>query len=149
MQAIRALEFDRVVDVLADLSTPTSSVASSAPQESSSSMEAQTEVPVESAAQDQDAVLTDLEKNAATGFRPNSAAFFNMVRNHTIQGTFGDPYYGGNANFVGWDMIGYPGLRMAVSEDDQRMTKPSAVRESAYERNSMFSSRSGGGGHGH
>ena len=25
---------------------------------------------------DQDAVLTDLQKNAATGFRPNSAAFF-------------------------------------------------------------------------
>ena len=32
-----------------------------------------------------------------------------MVRTHTLQGTFGDPYYGGNANFVGWDLIGYPG----------------------------------------
>ena len=103
----------------------------------------------ELATADQDAILTDMEKNTATGFVPNAAAFFNLVRTHTIQGTFADPYYGGNANFVGWDMIGYPGLRMAVSEDDQRLTKPSAVRESAYERNSMFSSRSGGGGHGH
>ncbi|MGD9549881.1 MAG: Hpt domain-containing protein, partial [Burkholderiaceae bacterium] len=58
---------DFSVDVLADLSTPTSSVASSAPQESSSSMEAQTEVPVESAAQDQDAVkvIGDLRIGAA------------------------------------------------------------------------------------
>ena len=33
-----------------------------------------------------------------------------MVRTHTLQGTFGDPYYGGNANFVGWDLIGFPGF---------------------------------------
>ncbi len=55
---------------------------------------------------DQDAVLTDMENNVATGFMPNAAAFFNLVRTHTIQGTFCDPYYGGNANFVGWDLIG-------------------------------------------
>ena len=61
------------------------------------------------AAQDQDAVLSDIEKNVAKGFAPNSSAFFNLVRTHTIQGMFGDPYYGGNANFVGWDLIGYPG----------------------------------------
>src|SRR5262249_52544074 len=97
-------------------------------------------------ARDQDAVLTDLEKNAVPGFRPNSAAFFDMVRNHTIQGTFCDPYYGGNANFVGWDLIGYPGIRMAVSVDDQRMgTAPKAVRTSAYDE-TMFSKR-GGNGH--
>ena len=45
---------------------------------------------------------------------PNAATFFTLVRSHTIQGTFCDPYYGGNADFVGWDLIGYPGLRMAV-----------------------------------
>src|SRR5262249_31711701 len=55
---------------------------------------------------DQDAVLTDVEKNVATGFSPNAATFFNLVRTHTIQGTFCDPYYGGNADFVGWDLIG-------------------------------------------
>src|SRR2546421_1153388 len=72
-------------------------------------------------AQDQDAVLTDLEKNVASGFSPNASTFFNLVRAHTIQGTFCDPYYGGNANFVGWDLIGYPGLRMMVTEGEQRM----------------------------
>ena len=44
--------------------------------------------------------------------------FFNMVRNHTIDGTFCDPYYGGNQNFVGWDMINYPGIRLGASEAD-------------------------------
>ena len=38
-----------------------------------------------------------------------------------MQGTFGDPYYGGNANFVGWDLIGYPGVRLAVTADEQRL----------------------------
>jgi gluconate 2-dehydrogenase gamma chain len=52
----------------------------------------------------------DVESGSATGFAGSSAAFFNMVRTHTLQGTFGDPYYGGNANFVGWDLIGYPGF---------------------------------------
>ena len=97
--------------------------------------------------QDQDAVLTDMEKNVATGFTPNASAFFNLLRTHTIQGTFCDPYYGGNANFVGWDLIGYPGLRMVVTEGEQRMderTKP--VRQSAYD-DAMFSMK--GGGHGH
>jgi gluconate 2-dehydrogenase gamma chain len=98
-------------------------------------------------AEDQDAVLQDMEKDIATGFAPNSSVFFEMVRTHTLQGTFCDPYYGGNANFVGWDLIGYPGIRMAVSDDEQSMkAKPTAVRESAYD-NGMFTIR--GGGHGH
>jgi gluconate 2-dehydrogenase gamma chain len=102
-------------------------------------------------ARDQDAVLTDIETNAASGFRPNSAAFFNMVRNHTLQGTFCDPYYGGNANFVGWNLIGYPGIRMAVAPDEQSMSRPPKVlRKSAYDE-AMFSKHAGnrGEGHGH
>jgi gluconate 2-dehydrogenase gamma chain len=98
-------------------------------------------------AKDQDALLSDMEKNVATGFAPDSAAFFNLVRTHTIEGTYCDPYYGGNANFVGWDMIGYPGIRVAVSEDEQRMNpKPNRFRKSAYD-DAMFTLK--GGGHDH
>jgi gluconate 2-dehydrogenase gamma chain len=98
-------------------------------------------------AKDQDAVLTDMERNVATGFAPNSPAFFNLLRTHTIQGTFCDPYYGGNANFVGWDLIGYPGIRLVVTEDEQRMNvRATPVRQSAYDE-AMFSMK--GGGHGH
>jgi gluconate 2-dehydrogenase gamma chain len=90
---------------------------------------------------DQDAVLKDLEDNVATGFTPNAASFFNLIRTHTIQGTFCDPYYGGNANFIGWNLIGYPGLRLTVSEGDQRLDPQlTPTRKSAYDE-PMFSNR--------
>jgi hypothetical protein len=77
-------------------------------------------------AQGQDAVLTDVEKS--------DPGFFNLVRQHTLQGTFCDPYYGGNAGFVGWDLIAYPGIRMAVSEHDEAMNMhPAFSRKSAYD----------------
>ena len=57
-----------------------------------------------------------------------------MVRTHTMQGTFGDPFYGGNANFVGWDLLGYPGLRLAVTADEQRLgAKLTPTHRSAYD----------------
>jgi gluconate 2-dehydrogenase gamma chain len=88
-------------------------------------------------AQDQDAVLTDMENNAAKGF-PAAALFFNVVLSHTIQGTFCDPVYGGNANFVGWDLLGYPGIRLTASANDQRMdVSPAPTHMSAYDF-SMF-----------
>ncbi len=88
---------------------------------------------------DQDAVLTDVQQNRATGFTGNSEQFFNLVRTHTIRGTFSDPFYGGNANFIGWDLIGYPGARVVVTADLQRMdVKPAASRKSAYDYG-MFS----------
>lgn len=83
---------------------------------------------------DQDSVLIDVETGAATGFTGSSSAFFNMVRTHTLQGTFGDPFYGGNANFVGWDLLGYPGLRLNVAPDDQRLgARPAPTHKSAYD----------------
>ena len=83
---------------------------------------------------DQDSVLIDVETGAATGFPGSSGQFFAMVRTHTLQGTFGDPYYGGNANFVGWDLIGYPGVRLNVSIEDQRLgAKLTPTHKSAYD----------------
>ena len=87
---------------------------------------------------DQDSVLIDVETGAATGFTGSSGQFFAMVRTHTLQGTFGDPYYGGNANFVGWDLIGFPGLRLNVSVEDQRLgARPTPTHRSAYDHD-MF-----------
>ena len=85
---------------------------------------------------DQDSVLIDVETGAATGFTGSSAVFFNMVLNHTHQGTFGDPYYGGNANFIGWDLIAYPGVRTMVSAADQKQLEAGAMKpnhKAAYE----------------
>ncbi len=34
---------------------------------------------------------------------------------------FGDPHYGGNQHYIGWELVGYPGLRLAVTPEQQRM----------------------------
>jgi len=73
------------------------------------------------AADQQDAILHDLETDAATGFAPSSSAFFETIREHAIQGMFCDPYQGGNANFVGWDLIHFPGIKLTVPARDQRL----------------------------
>ncbi len=75
----------------------------------------------ELSAEARDAVLTAMDNNTATGFTPSSQVFFNRLRTLTLEGTFGDPYYGGNKAFAGWDLIGYPGPRLAVSPDEQKM----------------------------
>jgi gluconate 2-dehydrogenase gamma chain len=85
---------------------------------------------------DQDSVLIDVETGAATGFSGSSAVFFAMVLNHTHQGTFGDPYYGGNAGLVGWDLIRYPGVRTMVTAADQSALEHDALKanhKSAYD----------------
>jgi hypothetical protein len=49
---------------------------------------------------------------------------------------FGDPYYGGNANFVGWDLVGYPGVRTMVTPGDQRSLEAGQLKpnhRSAYD----------------
>ena len=66
----------------------------------------------------QESILLALQQNRLEGFMPSAAGFFNLLRNHTINGTFCDPYYGGNRDFVGWDMIRYPGVRLGVSEGE-------------------------------
>src|SRR5262249_27044309 len=89
---------------------------------------------------DQDSVLIDVETGAAAGLTGSSAAFFAMVLNHTHQGTFGDPYYGGNQNFVGWDLIRYPGVRTMVSATDQNALENQQLKpnhKSAYDYESF------------
>jgi gluconate 2-dehydrogenase gamma chain len=80
----------------------------------------------------QDAVLTAMESGTAAGF-PNARAVFARFRRLTLEGMFSDPHYGGNQDFAGWDLIRYPGPRVAVSPAEQRIKvdiKP--YRHSAY-----------------
>lgn len=72
----------------------------------------------------QDAILTAIENNDAPGFTPDSRTFFYRIRQLTFEGMFGDPFYGGNRGFAGWDLIRYPGPRMAVSAEEQRLREP-------------------------
>ena len=60
----------------------------------------------------QDEVLAALEQGKATGFTlPRAQEFFNVVRTHTMEGMFADPIYGGNRDFAGWRLVGFPGAQ--------------------------------------
>jgi gluconate 2-dehydrogenase gamma chain len=39
--------------------------------------------------------------------------FFQLLRQHTIEGMFCDPMHGGNAGLIGWQLLGYPGPQMS------------------------------------
>jgi gluconate 2-dehydrogenase gamma chain len=51
----------------------------------------------------QDERLTAIEKTH----------FFQLLREHTIEGMFCDPMHGGNAGLIGWQLLGYPGPQMS------------------------------------
>ena len=60
----------------------------------------------------QDAVLVEIEAGKAKGWpagAPPSPVFFEVVRAHTVIGFLADPKYGGNRDFAGWKVSGYPG----------------------------------------
>jgi gluconate 2-dehydrogenase gamma chain len=84
----------------------------------------------------QDAILTRMVNNTAPGFSPDARTFFNLIREHTLQGMFGDPYHGGNANGVGWRLMGFPGISLDVKSQDQRLNisgRTSSYRASTYD----------------
>src|SRR5262245_62253189 len=69
----------------------------------------------------QDEVIAALEQGKASGFTwPSAQAFFNTVRTHTMEGMFADPIYGGNKDFAGWRLIGFPGAQPAFSREDMQ-----------------------------
>ena len=85
---------------------------------------------------DRVAILTEVETGSATGFLEDSSVFFAMVRRHVLEGMFGDPYYGGNHDFIGWDLLGYPGVRTAVTPAAQQRLEANELQpnhRSAYD----------------
>src|SRR5215510_8393741 len=67
----------------------------------------------------QDEVVGALEQGKATSFTwPSQQAFFNTLRTHTIEGMFADPVYGGNKDFAGWRLVGFPGAQPAFTPAD-------------------------------
>ena len=69
----------------------------------------------------QDEVITALERDQVTGFTwPSGLEFFNIIRTHTMEGLFADPIYGGNQNFAGWRLVGFPGAQSIFTPADMR-----------------------------
>jgi gluconate 2-dehydrogenase gamma chain len=89
-----------------------------------------------------DAVLAAIDSGGAA----NLKAFFNRAHRLTLEGMFCDPHWGGNKNFVGWDLIKYPGVRLMVTADDQKMSAPAKpVHKGAYDSEPNHTEQS----HGH
>jgi gluconate 2-dehydrogenase gamma chain len=67
----------------------------------------------------QDTVIKALEDGKAGEFSwPTAQAFFNTVRTHTMEGMFADPIYGGNKDFAGWRLVGFPGGQPLFTPED-------------------------------
>lgn len=63
-------------------------------------------------AKQQDDVIAALESGKVAAFTwPSARAVFETIRTHTIEGMFADPIYGGNKDFAGWKLIGFPGAQ--------------------------------------
>jgi gluconate 2-dehydrogenase gamma chain len=65
----------------------------------------------------QDAVLHALEDGKIDLGEIPSANFFNLLWGNTREGFLADPIYGGNRDFAGWKLIGYPGPRYNYVDD--------------------------------
>jgi hypothetical protein len=74
-------------------------------------------------AEQQDETISALEEGKADNFTwPAARAFFETLRTHTMEGMFADPIYGGNKDFAGWRLVGFPGVQLVytVSELQSR-----------------------------
>ena len=68
-----------------------------------------------------DEVIAALEEGKAGGFTwPSAQAFFNTIRTHTMEGMFADPLYGGNNDFAGWRLVGFPGAQAIFTPADMQ-----------------------------
>lgn len=56
----------------------------------------------------QDDVLSDVAAGRVKGFA-KAEEFFETLRNHILEGVFGEPKYGGNRGLIGWRLVGFPG----------------------------------------
>jgi len=69
----------------------------------------------------QDEVITALEEGKAAEFTwPTAQEFFNIIRTHTMEGMFADPIYGGNKDFAGWRLVGFPGAQPIFTTTDMQ-----------------------------
>lgn len=74
----------------------------------------------------QDRLLSELLDPAVTvlGETPGPdellGYFASVVQEHTIEGMFCDPAYGGNRDKVGWRLLGFPGARWGYGEEEMR-----------------------------
>lgn len=72
---------------------------------------------------EQDELIGAMATNALPEFgaTPTAPAFFEILRAHTVEGVFCDPIHGGNRDFAGWRLLGYPGPQPSYSHAEQQL----------------------------
>ena len=61
--------------------------------------------------------------------------FFQLLRQHTIEGMFCDPMHGGNAGLIGWQLVGYPGPQMSYRDEiDKHFGQPWRPKPASLEQ---------------
>ena len=82
----------------------------------------------ELSADEQDKLLTGLEKGEVKLPNFDSRMLFQLVYANTMEGFFADPIYGGNRDMVGWKLVGFPGTRYdyrdVIAKPNQVYTLP-------------------------
>lgn len=74
----------------------------------------------ELSAEQQDEWLRQMQSGKADFSPLPSAVFFQALLDGTMEGFFSDPMYGGNADMVGWKLVGFPGAYASFSNDIER-----------------------------
>ena len=71
---------------------------------------------------DQDGLIKALQNGDLDNQIKHAGMFFDIILTDVVAGLMADPVYGGNREFIGWKMIGHPGMRYDwrdwVSRDD-------------------------------
>jgi gluconate 2-dehydrogenase gamma chain len=71
-----------------------------------------------------DSILERLEAGKISELAKGGSAFFALILRHAIEGMFGDPIHGGNHAYIGWKLVGYPGIRLFSSQAEQALDAP-------------------------
>jgi len=74
--------------------------------------------------QQQDQMLHDLQDGKIDLGEIPATNFFGLLWQNTKEGFFADPIYGGNRDFAGWKLIGYPGPRYNYINEIEQYGQP-------------------------
>ena len=74
---------------------------------------------------EQDALLAAMDRNDLPEFTSMAPReFLTLCIDHTMEGIFSDPIHGGNRDFAGWRVVGYPGPQGGYSASEQVQMTP-------------------------
>jgi gluconate 2-dehydrogenase gamma chain len=69
---------------------------------------------------EQDRIIAGMENGSLRLQGISATPFFEILLQDTRYGFFADPVYGGNRDFAGWRLVGFPGAQPVFTEADMR-----------------------------